>query len=100
IDASISKEAKKYALLYNFWVLDGLFLPTPKLDVDLHSPTHWMSPEAKLDGAVVELYSVVPSSLQKHMETYKQFGSIFASALSQEWPNILRAIKDCAGIVF
>ncbi|KAI5994924.1 hypothetical protein F5J12DRAFT_785721 [Pisolithus orientalis] len=41
----------------------------------------------------------VKSSLHKHMETYKQFGSIFMSALSQEWSNILRAIKDCAGIV-
>ncbi|KAI6141444.1 hypothetical protein BKA82DRAFT_4362129 [Pisolithus tinctorius] len=100
IDASISKEVKKYALLYNFWVLDGLFLPTPKPDVDLHSPTCWMSPKAKLDGAVVELYSIVPNSLHKHMETYKQFGSIFMSALSQEQSNILRAIKDCAGIVF
>ncbi|KAI6142759.1 hypothetical protein BKA82DRAFT_4360564 [Pisolithus tinctorius] len=87
IDASISKEAKKYALLYNFWVLDGLFLPTPKLDVDLHSPTHWMSPEAKLDGAVVELYSVVPSSLQKHMETYKQFGSICSQSRMAQHPE-------------
>ncbi|KAI6146779.1 hypothetical protein BKA82DRAFT_4356289 [Pisolithus tinctorius] len=93
-DASISKEVKKYALLYNFWVLDGLFLPMPKPDVDLHSPTCWMSPKAKLDGALAELYSVVPSSLHKHMETYKQFGSII------KWSNILRAIKDCAGIVF
>ncbi|KIO06237.1 hypothetical protein M404DRAFT_139230 [Pisolithus tinctorius Marx 270] len=100
IDASISKEAKKYTLLYNFWVPDGLFLPMPKPDVDPHSPTCWTSPEAKLDGAVAELYSIVPSSLHKHMETYKQFGSIFTSALSQEWSNILRAIKDCAGIVF
>ncbi|KAI6008906.1 hypothetical protein F5J12DRAFT_782314 [Pisolithus orientalis] len=83
IDASISKEVKKYALLYNFWVPDGLFLPMPKPDVDLHSPTRWMSPKAKLDGAVVELYSIVPSSLH-----------------NQEWSNILRAIKNCAGIVF
>ncbi|KAI6002406.1 hypothetical protein F5J12DRAFT_894173 [Pisolithus orientalis] len=94
IDASISKEAKQYALLYNFWVPDGLFPLTPKLDVDPHSPTHWTSPKAKLDGAVAELYSVVPSSLHKHMETYKQFGSIIKQS------NILRAIKDCAGIVF
>ncbi|KIO00033.1 hypothetical protein M404DRAFT_153694 [Pisolithus tinctorius Marx 270] len=94
IDASISKEAKKYALLHNFWVPDGLFPPMPKLDVDLHSPTCWTSPKAKLDGAVAELYSIVPSSLHKHMETYKQFGSII------KWSNILRAIKDCAGIVF
>ncbi|KAI5993202.1 hypothetical protein EDD15DRAFT_2367425 [Pisolithus albus] len=100
VDASITKEAKKYALLYNFWVPDGLFPPTPKPNVDPHSPTRWASPRDKLDGAMAELYSVVPSSLHKHMENYKQFGSIFTSALGQERSNILRAIKDCASIVF
>ncbi|KAI6016165.1 hypothetical protein BKA83DRAFT_76680, partial [Pisolithus microcarpus] len=79
-------------------VPDGLFPPTPKLDIDPHSATCWALPQAKLDGVMAELYNVVPCSLHKHMETYKQFGSIFTSTLSQEWSNILRAIKDCASI--
>ncbi|KAI6023683.1 hypothetical protein PISMIDRAFT_80065, partial [Pisolithus microcarpus 441] len=99
----ITKEAKKYALLYNFWVPNGLFPPTLKPNVDPHSPTCWVSPRDKLDGAMVELYSMVPSSLHKHMENFKQFSSImsaFMLTLGQECSNILRAIKDCASIIF
>jgi hypothetical protein len=60
-------------MFHYFWVMNGLFPTTPKPNVDPRSDTCWASPEAKLNGAMAELYQCVPKSLHKSMETYSQF---------------------------
>ncbi|KAG2750981.1 hypothetical protein P692DRAFT_201804166 [Suillus brevipes Sb2] len=60
----------------------------------------WSSSDAKLKGAMAELYFCVPKTLHKAMETYTQFGPLFRAAVSSERSNILHVIKDCAGLIF
>ncbi|KAG1859231.1 hypothetical protein F4604DRAFT_1930772 [Suillus subluteus] len=100
IDSDISRAGKMYAMLNYFWVMNGLFPTTPQPNVDPHSNMRWSSPDAKLKGAMAELYLCVPKTLHKAMETYTQFGPLFRAAVSSERSNILHVIKDCAGLIF
>ncbi|KAG2036473.1 hypothetical protein BDR03DRAFT_1011632 [Suillus americanus] len=100
IDNDIARAGKMYAMLNYFWVMSGLFPTKPQPDIDPRSDTHWSSPEAKLNGAMAELYQCIPKALHKPMETYPQFGSVFRAAVSSERSNILHSLKDCAGLIF
>ncbi|KAG1748148.1 hypothetical protein EDB19DRAFT_1905198 [Suillus lakei] len=82
IDNDIARAGKMYAMLNYFWVMSGLFLTKPQPDIDPHSDTHWSSPEAKLNGAMAELYQCIPKALHKAMETYPQFGSVFTAKVT------------------
>jgi hypothetical protein len=59
LDTKITAEGQKYLLFYHFWVIPGVFLMTSQPDSDPHSPTCWASPEAKLNGAMAELFQCV-----------------------------------------
>ncbi|KAG1858093.1 hypothetical protein F4604DRAFT_1931128 [Suillus subluteus] len=100
LDTSISHQGQRYALYCHFWVVNGLFLTMPQPGVDPRSATRWTSPEAKLKGAMAELYLIIPKDLHQSMETYPRFASLFRAAVSSERSNILHSIKDCAGVVF
>ncbi|KAI5989533.1 hypothetical protein EDD15DRAFT_2198490 [Pisolithus albus] len=76
LDSSIAAEAKKYVMLYCFWVTDGVFPTTFNPNVDPRSPSRWNSAEAKVEGMTAELYSVIPESLHESMEQNKRFGSV------------------------
>ncbi|KAG1796453.1 uncharacterized protein HD556DRAFT_1441752 [Suillus plorans] len=56
IDNDIARAGKMYAMLNYFWVMSGLFPTKPQPDIDPRSDTRWSSPEAKLNGAMAELY--------------------------------------------
>ncbi|KAG1901039.1 uncharacterized protein F5891DRAFT_1188161 [Suillus fuscotomentosus] len=86
VDSSISRAGKMYAMFNYFWVMNGLFPTTPQPNVDPRSNTCWSSPDAKLKGAMAELYLC--------------FGPLFRAAVSSERSNILHVIKDCAGSIF
>ncbi|KIK27795.1 hypothetical protein PISMIDRAFT_22063 [Pisolithus microcarpus 441] len=86
LDSSIATEAKKYVMLYCFWVTDSVFPMTFNPNVDPRSPSHWNLPEAKAKGMTAELYSVVLESLHESMEQNKCFGSV--------------SIKDSASLIF
>ncbi|KAG2137042.1 hypothetical protein DEU56DRAFT_912812 [Suillus clintonianus] len=100
VDSQITRAGKKYAMFHYFWVMNGLFPTTPQPNIDPRSDTRWTSPEAKLNGAMAELYHCVPKSLHKAMENYSQFGSLFRAAVSSERSNILHSLKDCAGLIY
>ncbi|KAG1850748.1 hypothetical protein C8R48DRAFT_778095 [Suillus tomentosus] len=100
LDSSISHQGQRYALYCHFWVVNGLFPTTPQPGVDSRSTTRWTSPEAKLKGAMAELYLFIPKDLHHSMETYPRFVSLFRAAVSSERSNILHSIKDCAGVIF
>ncbi|KAG1811594.1 hypothetical protein EV424DRAFT_1542473 [Suillus variegatus] len=101
LDSSITRQGQKYALFSHFWVVNGLFPTTPQpANVDPRSATRWSSPDAKLKGAMGELYQIIPKDLHTSMETYPRFGSLFRAAVSSERSNILHSIKDCAGVIF
>lgn len=76
VNSSISRAGKMYAMFNYFWVMNGLFPTTPQPNVDPRSNTRWSSPDAKLKGAMAELYLCVPKTLHKAMETYTQFGPL------------------------
>ncbi|KAG1839433.1 hypothetical protein F4604DRAFT_1691245 [Suillus subluteus] len=99
LDSNISRAGKMYAMLNYFWVMTGLFPTTSQPNVDPCSNMCWSSPDAKLKGAMAELYLCVPKTLHKAMETYMQFGPLFRAAVSSERSNILHVIKDCAGLI-
>jgi hypothetical protein len=80
LDTKITAEGKKYTLFYHFWVIPGVFPTTPQPDNDPRSPTCWASPEAKLNGTMVELYQCVPKDLHKSMEKYSLFNSLVHSS--------------------
>ncbi|KAG0694246.1 hypothetical protein DFH29DRAFT_1006505 [Suillus ampliporus] len=100
VDNEITRAGKMYAMLNYFWVMSGLFPTIPQPNVDPRSDARWSSPEAKLNGAMAELYQCIPKALHKAMETYPQFGSVFRAAVSSERSNILHSLKDCAGLIF
>ncbi|KAG2141227.1 hypothetical protein DEU56DRAFT_911333 [Suillus clintonianus] len=100
LDMKITAEGKKYTLFYHFWVIPGVFPTTPQPDNDPHSPTRWASPEAKLNGAMAELYNCVSKDLHKSMEKYTAFDSLFRAAVSAERSNIVHTIKSCASLIF
>ncbi|KAG2339942.1 hypothetical protein BDR05DRAFT_1002873 [Suillus weaverae] len=100
LNTKITAEGKKYTLFYHFWVIPGVFPMTPQPDNDPRSPMHWASPEAKLNGAMVELYQCVSKDLHKFMEKYSSFDSLFCAAVSAEQSNIVHAIKSCASLIF
>ncbi|KAI5988493.1 hypothetical protein F5J12DRAFT_915926 [Pisolithus orientalis] len=56
-------------------------------------PTSSSIRDGKLKGTLTELYKMIPMDLHESMVTYKQFGSM-------ERSNVLKAIKDCAGMLF
>ncbi|KAG2354732.1 hypothetical protein BDR07DRAFT_1494149 [Suillus spraguei] len=96
----ITGKGKKYTLFYHFWVIPGIFLTTPQPEIDSRSPTRWASPEAKVNGAMAELYQCVSKDLHASMEKYTAFDSLFRAAVSAEQSNIMHTIKSCAGIIF
>ncbi|KAG2111072.1 hypothetical protein BD769DRAFT_1674486 [Suillus cothurnatus] len=100
INNDITHVGKMYAMLNYFWVMSRLFLIRPQPNIDSCSDTHWSSPEAKLNGAMVELHQCIPKALHKSMETYPQFGLVFCAVVSSERLNILYSLKDCAGLIF
>ncbi|KAG2085341.1 uncharacterized protein F5147DRAFT_841764 [Suillus discolor] len=101
LDSSITHQGQKYTLFSHFWVINGLFPTSPQpANVDPRAATRWSSPDAKLKGAMAELYQIIPKDLHTSMETYPRFGSLFRSAVSSERSNILHSIKDCAGVIF
>ncbi|KAG1771111.1 hypothetical protein EV702DRAFT_1202138 [Suillus placidus] len=100
VDNDITHAGKMYAMLNYFWVMSGLFPTIPQPNIDPHSDTRWSSPEAKLNGAMAELYQCIPKALHKSMETYPQFGLVFCAVVSSERSNILHSLKDCAGLIF
>ncbi|KAG1802205.1 uncharacterized protein HD556DRAFT_1533646 [Suillus plorans] len=81
LDSQISHTGKKYAMFHYFWVMNGLFPTTSQPNIDPRSDTCWASPEAKLNGAMAELYH-------------------FWIPVSSERSNILHSLKDCAGLIF
>ncbi|KAG1874045.1 hypothetical protein C8R48DRAFT_669674 [Suillus tomentosus] len=76
-----------------------LVLAVPGADTQMHE-VRKTSPEAKLKGAMVELYLFIPKDLHHSMETNSRFVSLFRAAVSSKRLNILHSIKDCAGIIF
>ncbi|KAG2359942.1 hypothetical protein BDR07DRAFT_1487593 [Suillus spraguei] len=90
LDTSISHQGQRYALYCHFWVVNGLFLTMPQPGVVPHSATRWTSPEAKLKGAMAELYLIIPKDLHHTLGLRP----------CSERSNILHSIKDCAGVVF
>ncbi|KAI6138030.1 hypothetical protein BKA82DRAFT_4367869 [Pisolithus tinctorius] len=96
----IEQEAKKYLLLYHFFIIQSLFPAAPNPNTDRHDPARWKSQDGKLKGALTELYEMIPADLHESMVTYKQFGSVFVQAHGQERSNVLKVIKDCAGALF
>ncbi|KIN93939.1 hypothetical protein M404DRAFT_35577 [Pisolithus tinctorius Marx 270] len=96
----IEQEAKKYLLLYHFFIIQSLFPAAPNPNTDRHDPARWKSQDGKLKGALTELYEMIPTDLHESMVTYKQFGSMFVQAHGQERSNVLKVIKDCAGMLF
>ncbi|KAG2123499.1 hypothetical protein BD769DRAFT_1389131 [Suillus cothurnatus] len=63
LDSQITRAGKKYAMFHYFQAMNGLFPTTPQPNVSPRSDTRWASPEAKLNGAMAELYHCVPKSL-------------------------------------
>ncbi|KAI6103320.1 hypothetical protein EDD16DRAFT_1515303 [Pisolithus croceorrhizus] len=66
LDSSIAKEAKKYVMLYHFWVADGVFPTTFKPDVNPCSPSCWNLPKAKVKDStslIFAQYNLDPSIL-------------------------------------
>ncbi|KAG2128383.1 hypothetical protein BD769DRAFT_1667489 [Suillus cothurnatus] len=100
LDSNITHQGQKYALFCQFWVANNLFPTIPQPNVDPRGATRWSSPDAKLKGAMAELYLFIPKDLHQSMETYTRFGSLFRAAVSSERSNILHSIKDCAGVIF
>ncbi|KAG0708023.1 hypothetical protein DFH29DRAFT_994647 [Suillus ampliporus] len=100
LDSSINHQGQRYALYCQFWIANGLFPTMPQLDVNPRSTTRWTFPEAKLKGAMAELYLFIPKDLHHPMETYSRFASLFRAAVSSERSNILHSIKDCVGVIF
>ncbi|KAI5984981.1 hypothetical protein F5J12DRAFT_787452 [Pisolithus orientalis] len=96
----IEQEAKKYLLLYHFFIIQSLFPAVLNPNTDQHDPAQWKSQDGKLKGTLTELYKMIPVDLHESMVTYKQFGSMFIQAHSQERSNVLKVIKDCAGTLF
>ncbi|KAI5996832.1 hypothetical protein F5J12DRAFT_785259 [Pisolithus orientalis] len=92
--------------------MDNIDLENLDSDTEQHRQlTHVPRPQAdvaelqvdgKLKGALTELYEMIPVDLHESMVTYKQFGSVvhFIQAHSQERSNVLKVIKDCAGMLF
>ncbi|KAI5993144.1 hypothetical protein F5J12DRAFT_786020 [Pisolithus orientalis] len=94
----VEQEAKKYLLLYHFFIIQSLFPAALNPNTDQHDPAWWKSQDGKLKGTLTELYKMIPADLHESMVTYKQFGSV-VHAHSQERSNVLKVIKDCAGAV-
>ncbi|KAG1868961.1 hypothetical protein DFJ58DRAFT_837795 [Suillus subalutaceus] len=57
------------------------------------SPTCWVSPEAKVNGAMAELHKCTSKDLHSSMEKYVVFDYLFHAAVSAEQSNIVHAIK-------
>ncbi|KAG6370486.1 hypothetical protein JVT61DRAFT_11972 [Boletus reticuloceps] len=102
LNDNIGRVAKKFAMLYRLWVIDGLFpiMNVENPDVDLRSTACWDSDEAKRSAVLTELFLVMPESLHKEMVKYKSFGSVFTTVLNQERSNMLRAVKEASPLIF
>ncbi|KIO12123.1 hypothetical protein M404DRAFT_42499, partial [Pisolithus tinctorius Marx 270] len=96
----IEQEAKKYLLLYHFFIIQSLFPAALNPNADRRDPAWWKSQDGKLKGTLTELYEMIPVDLHESMVTYKQFGSVFVQAHGEERSNVLKVIKDCAGALF
>ncbi|KAI5995749.1 hypothetical protein F5J12DRAFT_785531 [Pisolithus orientalis] len=113
----IEQEAKKYLLLYHFFIIQSLFPAAPNPNTDQCNPAWWKSQDGKLKGTLTELYKMIPADLHKLMVTYKQFGSVvhviptlvttnilicfkFIQVHGQERSNVPKVIKDCTGALF
>ncbi|KIK25417.1 hypothetical protein PISMIDRAFT_96900, partial [Pisolithus microcarpus 441] len=80
LNSSITKEAKKYIMLYHFWVTDHVFPMTFKPNVNPCSPSCWSLPKAKIEGMATELYNFIPKSLHESVEQYPHFGIVICSS--------------------
>ncbi|KIJ59111.1 hypothetical protein HYDPIDRAFT_33508 [Hydnomerulius pinastri MD-312] len=100
LDRNIVCKAKKWVLFYHFWLPDGVFSTTRKPGIDPCSPSHFDSPENRRDGAIAELYQMVPNKMHGSMETYSQFNSIFRNAAGTQRSSILKGIKDFVAVIF
>ncbi|KAI5989829.1 hypothetical protein F5J12DRAFT_786628 [Pisolithus orientalis] len=81
-------------------VAELLFPAAPNPNTDQCNPAWWKSQDGKLKGTLTELYEMIPADLHESMVTYKQFGSMFVQVHGQERSNVLKVIKDCAGMLF
>jgi hypothetical protein len=79
LDSNITHQGQKYALFCQFWVANNLFPTIPQPNVDPRGATRWSSPDAKLKGAMAELYLFIPKDLHQSMETYTRFGSLVSA---------------------
>ena len=91
----IGHVAKKFAMLYCLWVIDGLF-PVKNVnnpDVDLWSPACWDSNEAKCNAVLTKLFMIMPQSLHKEMLKYKSFSSAVCDLSHFNCPPCANCIK-------
>ncbi|KAF8435956.1 hypothetical protein L210DRAFT_3505949 [Boletus edulis BED1] len=102
LNDNIGHVAKKFAMLYCLWVIDGLFpiMNVNNPNVDLQSAACWDSDEAKRSAVLTELFLVMLESLHKEMVKYKSFGSVFTTVLNQERSNMLHAVKEASPLIF
>ncbi|KAI5988874.1 hypothetical protein F5J12DRAFT_898070 [Pisolithus orientalis] len=101
LDNNIAAQAKKYCFFYHFWVPKDVFpLMIPPPGYDLNDPARWSTPESRIIGLKVELYSMLPSDLKARATTYSNFGRVFSNVVGAERPNILKPIKDNAQQLF
>ncbi|KAI6142194.1 hypothetical protein BKA82DRAFT_34564 [Pisolithus tinctorius] len=100
LDNNITAQAKKYCFFYHFWVPKDVFpLMIPPPGYDLNDPARWSTPESRIIGLKVELYSMLPSDLKARATTYSNFGRVFSNAVGAERPNILKLMVFGKGIL-
>ncbi|KAI6008473.1 hypothetical protein EDC04DRAFT_2610970 [Pisolithus marmoratus] len=95
VNSNITKEAKKYVMLYSFWLTDSVFPMTSNPDVDPHSPSCWTSHEARVKGMRAELYSVILKSLHEAMAQYLHFGSVVCNPIYKLDLSMLSTQDPC-----
>lgn len=78
VDDEIIKQAKKFAVFYQFFLIDNLFPATPFEEIALNpeDPARWTSVDQKRLGMLAELYAMTPQSFHKHMGSYSRFAQL------------------------
>ncbi|KAG9310683.1 hypothetical protein JVU11DRAFT_9278 [Chiua virens] len=72
LNETTGRVAKKFALLYRLWVIEGLFPITSNSDVDLFSAGRRASPDAKRDAVIAELFMITPNLGSAQRDDYIQ----------------------------
>ncbi|KIK79337.1 hypothetical protein PAXRUDRAFT_16380 [Paxillus rubicundulus Ve08.2h10] len=93
LNESIGQVAKKFAMLYCLWVIDGLFLIVNNTGVDLSSTTRWASPEAKRNAVITELFTITPQVLTKEIHAYKAFSLVISPEGFLRSPVLINIIR-------